>query len=155
MNAPLTSAWLPTWHAVELRAALATFAPAIGPQPIYVPAHPSPDDGHARLYVILREGREATIAWNEACVARNGLAPLLAQLDADRVGLPSERPDLAEVPAEERPAPVAVASRAVATGDNDPVTCECGLVVTFGGYLALHRAGVAHLERMAPMGGAS
>lgn len=46
-------------------------------------------------------------------------------------------------------------ARAVAVADAEPVVCECGLTVTFGGYLGLHRMGVVHQERMAAREGAA
>lgn len=126
-------------------------APVRGPQPIHVPAHPDPSDGHARLYTILREGRAATERWNAAYIARHGLGPLLAQLEAERVGLPSARPAVDEEPAPE-PAPPPAVTLAVATDDHAPVICECGLTVLHGGYLPLHRAGDVHHERMVAWG---
>lgn len=124
-----------------------------GPQPLHLPAVLDPADGHARLYGMFREGRQATLDWNAAYIERHGLGPLIAQLEADGVGLPKE-PRGDEHAEHSTAAPPEPVTLAVATGDNDPVDCECGLTVTYGGYLALHRMGDAHLERMAARGAA-
>lgn len=116
-----------------------------------------------KLYRYLREGRAATDAWNDAYLERNGLKPLLRRLEAGEVvGLGDfgvARPD-AEPPEAPAPSPPTEPAPprlvlAVAAGDDAPVVCECGLTVTYGGYLPLHRMGVVHLERVARRGAAA
>lgn len=118
---------------------------------------------HEKLYRYLREGRAATDAWNDAYLERNGLKPLLQRLEAGEItGLGDfggARPDVHVAPPE-APAPsppVADAPGPVrALADDDaPALCECGLTVTHRGYLALHRAGDVHRERMARGGAAA
>lgn len=59
-----------------------------GPQPLHV----DPDDasGWARTYHVLREGREATEAWNRGYLKCNGLVELVERLDREGVGVRRE-----------------------------------------------------------------
>lgn len=123
-----------------------------------------------KLYRYFREGRAATDAWNEAYLRRNNLEGFVRDLEARGVvgtgdfggpqpaATPATEAPTAERPPASAPAPSPAGpglarAVAVAAHEDAPVVCECGLTVTFGGYLGLHRMGVVHQERLAARGG--
>jgi hypothetical protein len=109
------------------------------PQPLNLPAALDPNDGHPRIYGILREGPAATRAWSERYLQNNGLHENVAKLYVDGVGIPREP---RESDADEPPPAVVV----------DWVICECGVLVHRAEHLAEHRAGDVHAERLAVQG---